>query len=45
MVERRNADVPSTYRDTTIGQALNATLGELLNAGEINETTMEAIMH
>ena len=45
MVERRNADVPSTYRDTTIGQALGATLGELLNAGEINETTMEAIMH
>ena len=45
MVERRNADVPSTYRDTTLGSTLGATLAELLNAGEINETTMEAIMH
>ncbi len=45
MVERRrNADVPSTYRDTTIGSALEVSLNELLNAGEINEATKENIL-
>jgi len=45
MVERRNQDVPSTYRDTTLGITLEASLRELLNAGEINESTMESILH
>ena len=45
MVERRNQEVPGTYRDTTLGLALDQSLRELLNAGEIDQKTMDTILH
>ena len=38
MVDRsikRNVEVPNTYRDTTLGLALQTSLDTLLNSGEI----------
>lgn len=42
MVDKK-AVVP-TYRDTTLGQALQESLRELTQAGEINEATRDTIM-
>ena len=47
MVDRsnkRNVEVPSTYRDTTLGQALETSLDSLLNSGEINQLTKDNIL-
>ena len=46
MVDRtqRITEVPNTYRDTTVGQALDSVLENLLNAGEINKASKDMIL-
>jgi len=45
MESRQQTHVPvPTYRDTTIAQALSDSLRDLMNSGEISETTKEMVL-
>ncbi len=44
MERRRNLLVPSTYRKTTLGTALENTLDQMLDSGDIDESQKDQIL-